>query len=256
MYRLLKFAAPGALGLLLAMPAVAQSNQNDNWSGSNTSSNQNWQNPNQNWQSSNQGWQRSNQGWQNPNQNWQASNQGWQNPNRTSQSSNQGWQNPSQNWQSSNQGWQNPNQNWHSSNQGWQNPNQNWQGQSGSQGNRYSSNYDNNRNTNYQAYGSTDQAVSQDMLATLQRRLQQRGFYRQGSVDGLWGPETENALGNFQQQNNLRATGKLDAQTLAALDLLNADNARQGQNYSSNYNNPSTYGSNDNRSGNYADNNR
>lgn len=40
------------------------------------------------------------------------------------------------------------------------------------------------------------------------------------AVDGIWGPRTTNAIRSYQRQNNdLRATGNLDSQTLVALDV-------------------------------------
>lgn len=39
------------------------------------------------------------------------------------------------------------------------------------------------------------------------------------SVDGKWGPQTASALREFQMNNNLPATGQLDTQTLAALNI-------------------------------------
>lgn len=77
---------------------------------------------------------------------------------------------------------------------------------------------------NNEGYG---QSASHGLVAQLQHRLQKRGFYHQGNVDGLWGPETENALRNFQQQNNLRPTGQIDMRTLEALNMLNTGNGMQ-----------------------------
>lgn len=39
------------------------------------------------------------------------------------------------------------------------------------------------------------------------------------SMDGQWGPRTTAAIQAFQRQQNLKVTGDLDAQTLAALDV-------------------------------------
>ncbi|PZO82101.1 MAG: hypothetical protein DI626_10310 [Micavibrio aeruginosavorus] len=39
------------------------------------------------------------------------------------------------------------------------------------------------------------------------------------SVDGKWGPQTASALREFQMNNDLPATGQLDTQTLAALNI-------------------------------------
>jgi hypothetical protein len=83
--------------------------------------------------------------------------------------------------------------------------------------------------------------LSQDMIQQVQGRLQQQGIYH-GSVDGLWGPGTESAVRGYQQQHNLNASGKLDADTLASLNLgtnQNFGNAQPAdQRYGSNYNPP------------------
>jgi peptidoglycan hydrolase-like protein with peptidoglycan-binding domain len=83
--------------------------------------------------------------------------------------------------------------------------------------------------------------LSQDMIQQVQGRLQQQGIYR-GSVDGVWGPGTESAVRSYQQQHNLNATGKLDADTLASLNLGTSQtygNAPPAdQRYGSNYNPP------------------
>jgi peptidoglycan hydrolase-like protein with peptidoglycan-binding domain len=39
------------------------------------------------------------------------------------------------------------------------------------------------------------------------------------SVDGKWGPRTAAALRDFQAANNLSATGKLNTETMAALNI-------------------------------------
>jgi len=46
--------------------------------------------------------------------------------------------------------------------------------------------------------------------------LQQQGMYK-GNVDGVWGPETENAVRGYQRDHGMMATGALNAPTLAAL---------------------------------------
>ena len=129
-----------------------------------------------------------------------------------------------------------------------QGSNQNYnQGQNYSQGQSYNQGQNQNYGQNDEGNG---QAVSQGFLAQLQHRLQQQGFYHQGNVDGVWGPETESALQNFQQQNNLRPTGQIDMRTLEALNMLNAGSGmqngqqygynsgnNQGQNYNNNNNN-------------------
>jgi peptidoglycan hydrolase-like protein with peptidoglycan-binding domain len=64
--------------------------------------------------------------------------------------------------------------------------------------------------------------LSRDEIKQLQSNLKQDGLYR-GNIDGIDGPETHQALRAYQQQNGLRATGRLDQQTVAS--LLAAGNA-------------------------------
>jgi len=97
-------------------------------------------------------------------------------------------------------------------------------------------------------------AVSPNLITQVQTRLQQAGTYN-GNIDGLWGPATEAAVRNYQQQHSLNATGQLDVPTLAALNVGNASqtygNAQpavttqptanpqpNSQTYGSNYNPP------------------
>jgi peptidoglycan hydrolase-like protein with peptidoglycan-binding domain len=60
--------------------------------------------------------------------------------------------------------------------------------------------------------------LTPDMTRSVQQTLQQDGLYH-GRVDGVWGRGTEAAVRNFQQQHNLNATGKLDQDTLTAMNL-------------------------------------
>jgi len=77
-----------------------------------------------------------------------------------------------------------------------------------------------------QGYASTQQnypspqspELTQDTLKQVQERLQQQGMYH-GRIDGVWGRGTEAAVRSYQQQHNLNASGKLDVDTLASLNL-------------------------------------
>jgi hypothetical protein len=60
---------------------------------------------------------------------------------------------------------------------------------------------------------SLDRATVQSVQASLKNEG------HSVSVDGVWGPRTAAALRNFQEANNLPATGTLDSQTMAALDI-------------------------------------
>jgi peptidoglycan hydrolase-like protein with peptidoglycan-binding domain len=80
----------------------------------------------------------------------------------------------------------------------------------------------NNQATNpaYSQQG-TNQAngeLSHQDVKQIQSRLQQEGVYH-GNIDGIWGPKTRSAVGNFQQQHGLRDTGQANSQTLADLGV-------------------------------------
>jgi peptidoglycan hydrolase-like protein with peptidoglycan-binding domain len=64
------------------------------------------------------------------------------------------------------------------------------------------------------------QAQTQSGSASLkqaQTTLKQHGYYK-GSVDGINGPQTRAALQRYQQEHDLKATGRLDAATSASLE--------------------------------------
>jgi len=92
-------------------------------------------------------------------------------------------------------------------------------------------------------YNATPQAQTTEltpgMIRNVQQTLQQDGSYH-GSVDGVWGPSTQAAVRGYQQHHNLNATGQLDQDTLAAMNLGGQNNAAQppNQRYGSNYNPP------------------
>jgi peptidoglycan hydrolase-like protein with peptidoglycan-binding domain len=52
----------------------------------------------------------------------------------------------------------------------------------------------------------------------VQMHLMHLGLYRAG-IDGVYGPGMSVALRTYQAQEGLELTGRLDAQTLASLDL-------------------------------------
>jgi peptidoglycan hydrolase-like protein with peptidoglycan-binding domain len=73
-------------------------------------------------------------------------------------------------------------------------------------------------------------ALTGDALRTADIRwaqveLRYRGLY-QGSLDGIVGPETKQALGQFQKINGLDQTASLDAHTFV---VLTGNPRRQGQ---------------------------
>lgn len=56
----------------------------------------------------------------------------------------------------------------------------------------------------------------QDQVRDIQQRLQADNLYS-GKIDGRMGPETRQALRQYQQQNGLRVTARLDRQTRDSL---------------------------------------
>ncbi len=57
------------------------------------------------------------------------------------------------------------------------------------------------------------------VVGNVQAELERRG-YNPGPVDGDFGPATREALLEYQQDNNLPATGEIDEATLESLGLL------------------------------------
>jgi hypothetical protein len=65
---------------------------------------------------------------------------------------------------------------------------------------------------------SYERTMSPAKVREVQTKLNDLGYHT-GQVDGVWGPRTEAAVRNFQQAKNIEATGRLDEQTLNALDI-------------------------------------
>jgi peptidoglycan hydrolase-like protein with peptidoglycan-binding domain len=59
---------------------------------------------------------------------------------------------------------------------------------------------------------------SSAVIKQVQEKLNTAG-YDPGPVDGMFGPRTEQALTAFQGAEGLEASGQLDSQTLAALEI-------------------------------------
>jgi peptidoglycan hydrolase-like protein with peptidoglycan-binding domain len=70
-----------------------------------------------------------------------------------------------------------------------------------------------------QAQGSGAQLqLSPSTVRQIQQALNQAG-YSVGNVDGVWGPQTAQALQNYQQAQGLEPTGQLNQRTLAQLGV-------------------------------------
>jgi peptidoglycan hydrolase-like protein with peptidoglycan-binding domain len=57
-----------------------------------------------------------------------------------------------------------------------------------------------------------------DRYKDIQSALAERGFLK-SEPNGQWGPESQDALKKFQQEQNLKVTGKLDSLSLISLGL-------------------------------------
>ena len=62
------------------------------------------------------------------------------------------------------------------------------------------------------------QPLAPAAVMRVQERLRDRGAY-QGRVDGIWGPDSQQALERFQQASGLQVTGQLNQATAATLGL-------------------------------------
>lgn len=93
-----------------------------------------------------------------------------------------------------------------------------------------------NPSTGSGMHGSTmgSQSLMPDQIKAVQEKLQQNGYYKDGMVDGIWGPGTHQAVQNFQQAHNLPGNGELDQQTLAALGMPGGSSGMMGGNSGTN----------------------
>ena len=66
--------------------------------------------------------------------------------------------------------------------------------------------------------------MQQNVIISAQNILARHGLYR-GMIDGIAGPELEFSLRAYQSRVRLPITGRLDLETLAALELLPGANA-------------------------------
>ena len=68
-------------------------------------------------------------------------------------------------------------------------------------------------------------STNRSELRQVQQKLNELGF-NAGHVDGIWGPNTQAAVRNFQQSKGLQATGTLDEKTANALGIEKAANGK------------------------------
>lgn len=67
-------------------------------------------------------------------------------------------------------------------------------------------------------YPQSEQAPPNGTLAKAQSKLAGLGYYK-GTVDGNYGPQTAQAVQQFQADNNLPVSGRLDLKTLSSLGI-------------------------------------
>ncbi len=68
-------------------------------------------------------------------------------------------------------------------------------------------------------YATAPPQLQRQVLLGVQTSLRRRGLYR-GEIDGVFGPEVEFGLREYQSRLGLEPTGRLDMDTLASLGLL------------------------------------
>jgi len=68
---------------------------------------------------------------------------------------------------------------------------------------------------------------SGEVVSEIQKRLKNWGYYT-GSVDGIYGSQTEKAVRYFQQKNGLSVDGQAGNQTLAALGITPKNSGSSG----------------------------
>ncbi len=67
-------------------------------------------------------------------------------------------------------------------------------------------------------YPSPSSSYDPSLVRSVQQALNDKG-YSAGSVDGRWGPSTEDAVRRFQQASGLPQSGELEHSTLVALGV-------------------------------------
>jgi len=79
--------------------------------------------------------------------------------------------------------------------------------------------------------------MSQTTIQAVQRQLKQSGIYN-GAVDGRWNSGTQAAVRQYQQNNNLKATGRIDQETLNSLGIATTTRPNTNMQNQNNMQNP------------------
>ncbi len=77
-------------------------------------------------------------------------------------------------------------------------------------------------------------------VKTVQDKLRRWGYYK-GSVDGIYGPKTKEAVKYFQRKNGLTADGIVGKKTFEALGMMGQANGSGSQSSNNGYTNTDTY---------------
>jgi peptidoglycan hydrolase-like protein with peptidoglycan-binding domain len=67
---------------------------------------------------------------------------------------------------------------------------------------------------------ATKPIVTPNLIKQVQTNLRDAGYYKNQSIDGIWGPRTRSALQSFQKDHSLNVSGELDAPTLRAMNIV------------------------------------
>ena len=87
-------------------------------------------------------------------------------------------------------------------------------------------------NTDVVAYAQViKQGNRGDTVRTIQRKLKNWGYYK-GSVDGIFGVKTKEAVKYFQRKNGLAVDGIVGKKTLAALGISSSNSSSSSSTYS------------------------
>ena len=90
--------------------------------------------------------------------------------------------------------------------------------------------FENNTSEALSKYGSRGEEVRQ-----IQTKLKRWGYYN-GSIDGIYGTQTLNAVKYFQRKNGLTVDGIAGPNTLKAMGIFNSSTSSSSSNNSSNVN--------------------
>ncbi|OFZ73770.1 MAG: hypothetical protein A2W04_00655 [Betaproteobacteria bacterium RBG_16_64_9] len=66
--------------------------------------------------------------------------------------------------------------------------------------------------------GMMQQGMNAQTVREAQQALKDKG-HDPGPIDGMWGPQTQQAVKEFQEKEKLQASGRLDQRTLSALGI-------------------------------------